>query len=290
MPKNIKHYKKRSGFTLIELLVVIAIIAILIALLLPAVQQAREAARRTQCKNNLKQLGLALHNYHDTHRAMPAAYYWDPNNFNRGWGWGTMILPMIEQGTLYNAMNVSSERIPRDPDQFTQTPISAYRCPSDTGPQINPERNDQGTSNYIAVQGADFQGGYRSTSARIGDYGGLMGKATKLRFRDATDGLSNTLLVGERAFVNKPPEMPWRAGQWVGVTYQAGYAGVMRCLWNDPDYDLNGESSWTFSSRHVGGVQFVLGDGSVRFLSENLDGTTLVRLAQRNDGEVIGEF
>ncbi|TWT59641.1 DUF1559 domain-containing protein [Rubinisphaera italica] len=290
MKSHLKPGNSQKGFTLIELLVVIAIIAILVALLLPAVQQAREAARRSSCKNNLKQIGLALHNYHDTHGTLPAAYYRDPDYFNRGWGWGALILPQIEETNLYDKMDVSFSRIPRDPTSETQTVLSPFRCPSDVGPNLNPERNDQGMSNYIAVQGADSAGGFRSNSDDIGDYGGMLFQISSIRFRDVTDGLTNTLMIGERAFVDKAPEKPWLGGQWVGVTYNAGYAGVMRCMYNSLDYHLNGDSAWTFSSRHAGGVQFVLGDGAVKFLSENIDGETLERLSSRNDGEVVGEF
>jgi len=290
MKSTIGTEKSRPAFTLVELLVVIAIIGILIALLLPAVQQAREAARRMQCQNNLKQMGLALHNYHDIFGGLPAAYYRDPDYYNRGWGWQSMILPQIEQNTLYDAMEVSTEKIPRDPDQYTQTVLTAYRCPSDTGPDLNPERNDQGMSNYIAVQGADSVGGYRSSSDDLGDYGGFMFQVSFIKFRDATDGLSHSLMVGERCFVDKAPEKPWVGGQWVGVTYSAGYAGVMRCVWDNDDYRVNGEATWAFASNHPGGAQFLLGDGAVDFLPETIDGTTLIRLGQRNDGEVIGQF
>ncbi|GAA4420954.1 DUF1559 domain-containing protein [Bremerella cremea] len=290
MKRPVPGSRSRSAFTLVELLVVIAIIGILIALLLPAVQQAREAGRRMQCQNNFKQMGLALHNYHDVFGGLPAAYYRDPDYYNRGWGWGSMILPQLEQENLYNVMEVAHERIPRDPNVNTQTVLNAFRCPSDTGPDLNPERNDQGMSNYVAVQGADSAGGYRSSSDDLGDYGGFMFQVSHIKFRDATDGLSNSLVVGERSYWNKAPERPWLGAQWVGVTYNAGYAGVMRCLWNNDDYQLNGEASWAFASNHPGGVQFLLGDGAVKFLPETIDGTTLIRLAQRNDGEVIGSF
>ncbi|MCB1129315.1 MAG: DUF1559 domain-containing protein, partial [Verrucomicrobiae bacterium] len=124
------HHANRRGFTLIELLVVIAIIAILIALLLPAVQQAREAARRTECKNKLKQLGLALHNYHDTFRAFPAAFYRGTTT-SPGWGWGTMILPYIDQAPLYNqwVMTVSYDN--GQNQTARRTKLAAYKCPSD---------------------------------------------------------------------------------------------------------------------------------------------------------------
>ncbi|TWT34443.1 DUF1559 domain-containing protein [Blastopirellula retiformator] len=290
MTHNFLGRQSRRAFTLVELLVVIAIIGVLIALLLPAVQQAREAARRMKCTNNLKQIGLALHNYHDTYGRLPASYYRDPDYYNRGWGWSVMILPQLEQSNLYDALEVSTMPIPRDPDERTQTPLTAFRCASDTGPDLNPDRNDQGMSNYVSIQGADSAGGYRSSSADLGDYGGFMFQLSALKFRDATDGLSNSMMVGERAYVDKAPERPWLGAQWVGVTYGAGYAGTMRCLWGNDDYRINGEATWAISSNHPGGAQFLLGDGSARFIGETINGDTLIRLAQRNDGEVIGEY
>ena len=140
--------RRRLGFTLIELLVVIAIIAILIALLLPAVQQAREAARRTQCKNNLKQIGLAMHNYHDVYTTFPPGHMFDTtipggnaNSFQHPemWAWGAFILPFVDQAPLFNQLNVSQRRLTdllaEGPDvaALIQIPLSVYHCPSDPG-------------------------------------------------------------------------------------------------------------------------------------------------------------
>lgn len=142
----------RRGFTLIELLVVIAIIAILIALLLPAVQQAREAARRSQCRNNLKQIGLALHNYHDNYNAFPpgalamnvttgVAYKLgdaEPSrsNVGGGWGWSTFILPFIDQAPLYSSLNPNGNNFPLNPTALTRTILPVYICPSEASPNI----------------------------------------------------------------------------------------------------------------------------------------------------------
>ena len=161
---------RRLGFTLIELLVVIAIIAVLIALLLPAVQQAREAARRTQCKNHLKQLGLALHNYHDlTSNTFPPGYI-DTAANGGGWGWMSMLLPQVDQAPLYNTLSNSATK-PNFNTPFTaatpatvtpktvQTIIRAFRCPSDVGPDLTAPNNfisfNCGRSNYVAVAGTD---------------------------------------------------------------------------------------------------------------------------------------
>ena len=154
----------RRGFTLIELLVVIAIIAILIALLLPAVQQAREAARRTQCKNNLKQIGLALHNYHDTFLMFPHAIFFYPTPAGNAaanipaWAWSAMILPQIEQTNLYNTLNlgpVPFQTAANTPATLNllQTPLAAFRCPTDVTPPLNSDRSFTLTS---GTSGADF--------------------------------------------------------------------------------------------------------------------------------------
>ena len=168
----------RTGFTLIELLVVIAIIAILIALLLPAVQQAREAARRMSCKNNLKQIGVAMHNFHDTYQELPAGYGFNDianaANWTKAWGWGARILPYIEQENLYNLLGVGTREFdqalpgnnssswPADMVAAIRTPIAIYRCPSDITPgDINtsvdfchsggPDSTKPAVSNYVGV-------------------------------------------------------------------------------------------------------------------------------------------
>ena len=148
----------QKGFTLIELLIVVAIIGILVALLLPAVQAAREAARRMSCQNHLKQLGLALHNYHNTFGRLPASFYrvWPPlstgttSTFGTpGWGWGTMILPRLEQTALYEQLQVHTTRADGSPNmkRLAQTPLPVFRCPSDTGKKLNANRAEYATSN-----------------------------------------------------------------------------------------------------------------------------------------------
>ncbi len=290
----------RSGFTLIELLVVIAIIAILVALLLPAVQQAREAARRSSCKNNLKQLGVALHNYHDTHNVFPPAFARsiqpDGSAPSGGWGWGVMLLPFIEQPGLYDALRPNTEPFheivaadtPGEAQRILlQTPINTYRCPSDTGAPINNQRANYGTSNYIGIWGAHVDAGLHTGAGN-----GCMFFNSRIGFRDILDGTSNVLVLGERAFVNNPPRMPWRGGIYAGVNNPAGagWGSTMRGVWDSPAFRLNGTDPWAFSSLHKGGAQFVLGDGSVRFISENINGLTYQILAQRASGEVVGEF
>src|SRR5688572_21327626 len=186
----------RRGFTLIELLVVIAIIAILIALLLPAVQRVREAAGRVQCQNNLKQLGLGLHNYHLAQKRFPAAY--EAVEFNSGPGWGTFILPWIEQEAL-------SRQVPKGPPFWGgsqavstaadggQTLLSIYRCPSDSGPPLNAQQGNFAVSNYRATCGTLTTLAYPAGA----DLGGVMYQNSRVRFTDVIDGTSNTTMVGE---------------------------------------------------------------------------------------------
>ncbi|MGE5193305.1 MAG: DUF1559 domain-containing protein [Deltaproteobacteria bacterium] len=218
---------RRRGFTLIELLVVIAIIAVLVALLLPAVQQAREAARRAQCKNNLHQIGLALHNYHDVANTLPPGWIGSPNGPSR-WGWGTFILPQLDQTPLYDALasaqgmdassnmaigfNAVMTTLPQP--GLLQTALPAYRCPSDVGPttvdtplpngymvMMPPMANTTsfGRSNYAGVLGANFDWTVNwMMGPMAAPLKGAFSWSSRRRFADFRDGLSNTFLIGER--------------------------------------------------------------------------------------------
>ena len=265
--------KRPRGFTLIELLVVIAIIAILIALLLPAVQQAREAARRTQCKNNLKQIGLALHNYHDVHRAFPMSFVpttgcvTGNTNANFAWGWSTSILPFIEQAPLFNSLNMNGCRMPVPTTTFNgvtylQQPLTAYMCPSDSGGVLNTFWNGYAKSNYPGSHQM-----FRTVETRM--------------IRDVTDGTSNTLFVGERALRYEPQgkrqtgAIIW--GRTSGSDAPVTFHGTWPINQPHPTNSLtNGSANdpgcirHNTSSEHVGGAQFCLVDGSVRFISENI--------------------
>lgn len=341
---------RRRAFTLIELLVVIAIIAILVALLLPAVQQAREAARRSSCKNNLKQIGLALHNYHDTFRVFPPGYIGDygyysisgttasthpkgaENNFGQ-WNWTAMIAPMMEQSAAYDVLDVSGRHAGEalrgganrwgSTNVVFQTPVPGFRCPSDAGPDTDSgmrrpfsdanQRRRVAIMNYIAVnRGANSN----VVRARKNQSNGMFYVDSKVRVRDVTDGLSNTLMVGERVWdrnimdpsTGQTRTANNRAGTlWVtrssttannhcnacGYTDSLGvtFDGVnSNNLFNGSGTFQNNRGRSSFSSLHSGGSQFVLGDGSVRFISENLATSTLNRLGNKSDGNVIGEF
>lgn len=319
-------FKPRNrAFTLIELLVVIAIIAILIALLLPAVQQAREAARRTQCKNNLKQIGLALHNYHDVYNGLPPGWI-DQTNGQPGsnWSWKASILPHLEQSTLFEAVSVGAGSMAKaleDANKLAlmQQPLPAFRCPSDTAPEINNEQTQQDTSgtsisvassNYVGTNGSALFGGDSNAPAGV-RLTGILGWNSRIRFRDITDGTSNTIAVGERSWrlrgtTGSQPGCSAASLFGVGTdgvlpTRRRALASALGAI-NSTKNDTVGrpECEQSYSSRHDGGAQFLLCDGAVRFLSENidhdqdltdaLDDFLFQNLLNRSDGRVVGQF
>ncbi len=317
---------KIRGFTLIELLVVIAIIAVLIALLLPAVQQVREAARRTHCRSNLKQIGLALHNYHDMANAFPPGWVYDtsrpatssPTNC---WGWNTFILPQLDQAALYHPLNLSigfsggldgaGANSSFGNSGLESTIVPALRCASDTGTgQVRggnggsgPAMTYGGRSNYPGVNG-----GLLLDFPPILHQGGTFGENSRRGLRDMTDGSSCSFVVGERAWMEFNGSGLGPSALWAGT--RSGTPGtetangvaltIGQCVTplNTPPVhpaDLLGagvsDASWHgFSSKHSQGAHFLLGDGSVRFVSENVDYQTYVRLANVSDGHVVGEF
>jgi prepilin-type N-terminal cleavage/methylation domain-containing protein len=326
----------RRGFTLIELLVVIAIIAVLIALLLPAVQQSREAARRTQCKNNLKQIGLAFHNYHDTFTIFPPGTIHQTGSgittgaFNN-WGWSAFIAPYLEQGNTYTQLDVGPTNMVQAIDNpakraILQIPVPLFRCPSDTGPVLNDTIPFTGvggpyflpTSNYVASNGSysfrNSLGEVRTgpTNFNNGMFGGLgltsVNGGGIRRIRDVTDGTTNVIAIGERCWdlagVDYRAAVLWGqrgSGEANGAETQ-GMVNQFAVGWrpmNAPkEPGANPTHRRGFSSVHIGGCQFLLGDGSVRFISENIGhnfgnrliDTTFAMLLSVNDGEVAGEF
>lgn len=307
-----KRFKYKRGFTLIELLVVIAIIAILIALLLPAVQQAREAARRSTCKNNLKQVGIALHNYHDTHRVLPPGVLMfddgsgDPDPDLGNWGWNTFILPFIDQGPLYNQLQPNGANFPATASgSLIQTVIPTLICPSDASSSLNTyvgfTNNEDGVglgkSNYPGICGSksvdDDEWYDRSDDA---DERGIFNYNSSTRLRDITDGTSNTMASGERmwdgiAIKDDDPGGSIRKGSvWAGRPYDGEKYAVLLRTNDSAAFVPNGTNPASASSRHVGGAHFLFCDGAVRFLSENINNETYKFLGNMSDGEVLGEF
>jgi prepilin-type N-terminal cleavage/methylation domain-containing protein len=320
---------RRKAFTLIELLVVIAIIAVLIALLLPAVQQAREAARRTQCKNNLKQMGLAIHNYHDTYSRFPA------NGMQVGWGrnWIVSILPYADQAPLFNMWIFTADSGWHDgagganAANYENKQIPWMLCPSSPLPVFMnrfPPNPCLPAACYMAVSGAAPLGNYQPAQGTdwdrgSGDWGicskaGLIVNQSPKQMRDCTDGLSNTLLVGEESNwtydatgVTKADARPGATWGWAmgshqswGPTVVGGggvttirYApnskslGLEACIAPSTEHQRN---NTPLNSAHTGGVQVLLGDGTVRFISDNINMTTLTYLAVASDNQVPGDF
>ncbi len=333
-------YKKSKGFTLIELLVVIAIIAILVALLLPAVQQAREAARRSQCKNNMKQLGLAFHNYHDVNRCFP--YAWMAGSDLNVSCYGIMLLPYLDQAPLYNKWDSSVPAFNEAAALFSppasvqqnleviQTILPVYVCPSTSEAAVHdytlpadaagagvPPLDLTWTAartDYIATTGV------RGTFADIaynGNAGGSRSGALSVcgalennpvtRMRDLRDGSSNTFLLGERVggsniYRNGQVDStlsaalgPTNGGGWgdflngdhwiEGALYDGTIGGGGPCPIN-----CTNTRSAGYMSFHVGGAQFLMGDGAVRFISENIAASTFAALITRGKGEIVGEF
>jgi len=296
-----------NGFTLIELLVVIAIIAVLIALLLPAVQQAREAARRSQCKNNLKQLGLALHNYHDTFSILPVENPRCPADGppvgSKRWGWIPMILPYVDQGALYNNLDFNIAAWQGTNFQYLQKVYPGFLCPSDPlGAQLLEEELFAAPT-WIISQ-ADY-------SAVIGDYQnstgvgetptfgnvpclnpvrGMIGRwGWSARFRDAPDGLSNTFCLGESIGALCIVQN-WGVQNFGTTAHPINYMNASLSASLPTQAAPRWDESIGFRSHHVGGCHFLLGDGSIRFVSENISGTTYRALGSRNGGEISGEF
>lgn len=297
------------GFTLVELLVVIAIIGVLVALLLPAVQQAREAARRMQCTNNLKQIGVAMHNYHDTYNVFPAGWLHRGGVSNPMYGWAVAILPYIEQGALYDQLNPG--QIPlvnryhasstAEDRALLQTPLSAYRCPSDVTKATNDlvkfgntDHFAVGTSNYVANAAYSTVVNLTSGETVPPDSGGVFFGNSYLGFHHIIDGASNTLMVGERdgGPSRVDPQYSYEAATWAGVgrSNAGSNYGIPRTLARasftlNHDYGSHNNRGKGYSSLHPGGLNILLCDASVQFLPETTDRVNVIQpLALRQDG------
>lgn len=304
----------KRGFTLVELLVVIAIIGILVGLLLPAVQAAREAARRMQCSNNLKQLGLAMHNYAGAHRSFPpgCTYVYplapapDLNiPIQQGnWSWGACVLPFIEQTSLYNTIGVSSLTMAASMDvpanlAAMKVSLPSFRCPSDIGPVLNTGRlfssasgqvvdQQLATSNYIGVNSSGEL--RRAKGVASGAANGIFAMDFPTKFSHITDGTSNTLMLGERAWQTPHDQQGFHitnaavvlGTRGVRQNSEQGLADTMgtgryklnfRTFWPAPNGSTAQGARRAFSSLHTGGALFARADGSVSFISDSIQGT-----------------
>lgn len=303
--------RRHRGFTLIELLVVIAIIGVLVALLLPAVQQAREAARRSQCKNNLKQLGLALHAYESSHGVFPSGYTailsgdpTDPVITAGGFAWGAMLLPFLDQSQLASGINFDQNQVdlPANSTSY-QARLANWLCPSDPGePFIDILLGNQGANGKVRFARANYVGLFgRGEPEDFGEAGdGIFWANSSISTRQVTDGTAQTFAVGERSS---------NLGQtaWIGfplssvvknydhLTQSVNYEnGPVLCLGhtggisdppgsppvvhtpNDPIAHVD-----DFWSHHKGGAHFLMVDGSVHFVSNTMDAAVYATLATR---------
>ena len=296
------------GFTLIELLVVIAIIAVLIALLLPAVQQAREAARRSQCKNNLKQIGLGFHNYHDTFKLLPPGYVQSKSTARNEGTWVIFMYPFLEQANLYNTADFVGPTFGQTTTgsqnfKITSTPIAVFRCPSDGDADLAfgylVKGNYGATAGIGPMIGAD---GVQSPAPAHGALGPLYDNSST-GFRDFTDGSSNVVMASELLKVNGNElrsVLHYPEGPFVLSNYTPNSSNIDQTRCPTPTVSppcISTFSAWnnkvlvhTARSKHVGGVHVLMGDGAVRFASDNINLQTWQDLGVHNDGRTIGEF
>jgi type II secretory pathway pseudopilin PulG len=287
----------RTAVTLIELLVVIAITAILIGLLLPAVQKVREAAARIKCANNLKQIGLALHNYENANGRFPPGYR-DPRPDTQagpGWGWAVFLLPYIEQTGFYSQIDPDRTVFGGGSDTTVPTPqtlnaLAVFRCPSDPGPASNPNYDGHATASYRGVgwgrpQTAPGPKGLMITN--VANPNGVFYRNSRTRIADVTDGLSGTIFVAEVCLDDRRDE--W-GGIWAGSNRKDQYglwiSGVIWAIDEGP-FRLNGPDKWAFCGPHPGVVGALLGDGSVRFVRDAVDPRVPADMASRAGGEVV---
>ncbi len=292
-----KLVRKQRGFTLIELLVVIAIIAVLIALLLPAVQQAREAARRSECKNNLKQIGLAMHNYHDTFNTLPPGYINATAYTSQLWGWAPMLLPYVDQAPLYNTLGVGNAAWVVNSTTTSNVVLPAFKCTSDTGSSLVASAGAR--ANYAANNGCSIATNFATANPACSETsigttsatgGGPFSGNSKRNFRDFQDGLSNTFLVGERMSSGVIGSATVGSDViWIGVLGASSAANATYIL-GDSNSPPNTGAGANYSSRHTGGAQFLMGDGAVRFISSNISATTYQNLSQHADLTPLGDF
>jgi prepilin-type N-terminal cleavage/methylation domain-containing protein len=302
---------KRKGFTLIELLVVIAIIAVLIGLLVPAVQKVRESAARSQCQNNLRQIGLALHHFHDNYQRFPSGLMVPVGNGQSGsifpstcprcqqppipggWGsWLTWILPYIEENNLYSEVNLRAREYTycQGPTSPGATVVSTYICPSD----YVPRKVIQYGAYYFGVNSYFGNAGTRAWPVSVASFNGVLYYNSSVKIADVTDGTTQTLLAGER--YNKDPNVDdselsdWRGWAWTNYNSGGDHLGDASWPINSKAAQIGQDARKTnFGSGHTNGANFLLCDASVQFIPTAFTGNLVnwQRLSVINDGNVV---
>jgi len=289
------------GVTAVEIVVAVCSLLLCGTLLVEAVQQSREASRRKECETNLKQLGIAFHNYHDVYNTFPPGWVQPFRQADRtpGYGWPTSLLPYLNQGNLYNSIDrtISFHRMPEAPVPLLQTTLRVYRCPSDPTEVTNSLRGSFGTSNYSGNCGSDtpvawapspvatfWPGGLDTNTSS----NGLFWQNSFLRFRSIQDGGSYTFLAGERCLTSA-------SGIWPGLRSNKNQSDLLTdCAFgNEPNSGIT-----SFSSMHPGGANFLMCDGAIRFINNSINSTpgqgaemgVYQKLANRADGQVIDGF
>jgi prepilin-type N-terminal cleavage/methylation domain-containing protein/prepilin-type processing-associated H-X9-DG protein len=295
--------KRRRGFTMLEVLVVIAIIGVLAALLVPAIQAAREAARRIQCRNNLKQMGLALHNYHNVFGAFPMGYVSPTQSLplatSPGWGWAALMLPQLDQRVLYDSANFSLPIEFNENHTARTTAVGVYACPSDRDVGTYVAVRDDGgvvarvhTNSYAACFGAGLE---IDAFPELGN--GLFVRNRVTRIADIRDGTSQTIAIGERGaclvmtpWAGTPANAisQFSTGATVGSYGTTGHAGELvlaRASWTAPNDQGTGPSD--FYSPHADGIHFLFADGSVSLIKSTINMGVYRALCTRDGGELI---
>jgi len=285
----------QRGFSLLELVTVLAVLTVCASIAVPAMYQARDASRRNQCKNNLKQFGISLHNYHEAHASFPPG--WTNHTAHPGakarFGWASSILPFMDYVELYQSLDFNVHRISNVQQFDVYLPV--HRCPSDTSPETNPLRGGFGTSNYSGSFGpvapprwlpSGMSANWPGEPATPLRTNGIFWLNSNCRIHHITDGSTNTIMVGERSFTSG-------AAIWMGV--RGNHLENDQVTDTVPGHEINSGYA-AFSSQHDGGAHFLFGDGSVRYISEKIESGSdqkpgvFQNLSHRADGKVLGEF
>jgi len=278
--------KRKRGFSLVELLAVLAIIAVCLALALPGLQRARDLARRNACKNNLKQVALAMHLYHEAYNMFPPGWIARDTKPETGpcYGWGAFVLPYVDQAELYQEIKINSPLDVKSIERL-QKGIAVFHCPEDASGEANPVRGKYGTSNYSGNYGSIALPGSVDAVTKTD---GIFCWNSSVRIRDVTDGASNVFLVGEKSIASA-------AGIWMGIRNNQNASDDVTACNHEARMNTVLDS---FSSSHGEGAHFAICDGAVRFISEKIDSQagegrpkgTYQKLSNKSDGQAVGKY